>query len=68
MVLSLGSGDDIIDNLKRPALWVQLAQWAVRNDVTNRGLETSLSILKSYRTALPIDPYRVKKTPITYVI
>jgi hypothetical protein len=69
--LSFVSSDSEVEcniDLERPALCVQLAQWAVRNNITDCALGGLLSILKPHHPNLPVDPRTLKKTPQTYVI
>jgi len=58
--------DDAQYDFEKPALGVQLAQWAVRYNVTDTALGQFLSILKPHHSDLPIDPRTLKKTPTTH--
>ena len=52
----------------KPAIGVQLAEWAVDNNITQSALGSLLDILKSYHSSLPTDPRTLLKTPQTYNI
>jgi len=53
-------------DFEKPALRVQLAQWAVHNNITDTALGELLSILEPYHSNLPKDSRTLKKTPNTY--
>ena len=65
---SASSDVDIDDqgDFEKPALRVQLAQWAVRYNITDTALGELLSILQPYHSNLPNDSRTLKKTPNTY--
>jgi len=48
--------DDQQQSEKSPLRTVQLAQWAVRNNITNTALGEILSLLKPHHPNLPLDP------------
>lgn len=63
------SDDDVSDiYIDRPALDVQLAQWAIKNSISHSAVGNLLSILKLYHASLPLDPRTFLKTPQTYAI
>jgi len=57
--------DDQQHSEKSPLRAVQLAQWAVRNNITDTALGEILSLLKPHHPNLPLDTRTLKKTPTT---
>jgi hypothetical protein len=64
---SVSDSDDDLD-IEKPAINVQLAQWAIHNRISHSALGSLLSILKPYHAELPCDPRTLLKTPQTYDI
>ena len=53
---------------EKPSIGVQLANWAIDNNITHFALSSLLSILKPYHAGLPRDPRTLLRTPQTYNI
>jgi len=51
------SDNDVYDiDIDKPAINVQLAEWAVENRISHSAIGSMLSILKTYHGCLPVDP------------
>lgn len=59
-----GLSDNV--NADMPQIRVQLAEWAISNNVSHSTLGSLLRILKPYHDTLPIDPRTLLKTPQIY--
>jgi hypothetical protein len=55
-------------NINILPLRVQLAEWAMNNNISHSALASLLNILKPYHDTLPVDPRTLLKTPQTYDI
>jgi hypothetical protein len=56
------------NEIDKPLLGAQLAQWSIDNNVPHSALSGLLRVLKPYHPGLPIDPRTLLKTPKTYAI